>query len=94
MIARSNNEAAATATPTITEAAMINNSDSSYFYEKEAEYYGFTPFQLLDLIGEFVVKAAFGVFQRLNNANLPSKYSFLSMSAREAVFYYLFYLIS
>lgn len=42
--------------------SQTTNNDSEYFYEREAEYFGSTPFQLLDEIGEIVVGAAFKMF--------------------------------
>lgn len=56
-----------TAAPTprtaqITADALLTCNEVEYFYEREAEYFGFTPFQLLDEIGEIVVKVAFEMF--------------------------------
>ncbi len=43
----------------------MSAGDGDCFYEREAEYYGFTPFQLLDRVGEAVVAAVFDMFSRL-----------------------------
>lgn len=59
-------------------------TDSEYFYEKEAEYYGFTPFQFLDEIGEIVVKAVFGMFDETPR-HLAQNASFLTKGQIEAV---------
>ena len=59
-------------------------TDSEYFYEKEAEYYGFTPFQFLDEIGEIVVKAVFGMFDETPR-KLAQGAPFLTKGQIEAV---------
>lgn len=65
----------------------INNlADSEFFYEREAEFFGFTPFQFLDAVGEIVVKTVFSMFDRLGGVALPPKASsFLSSGQIEAV---------
>jgi hypothetical protein len=58
--------------------------DSEYFYEKEAEYFGFTPFQFLDNIGEIVVKEVFSMFERVGEIKLGKGAPFLSKGQIEA----------
>lgn len=47
--------------------------DAELFYEREAEYFGFTPYKFLDEVGTRVVGAVLGVFERLTGrlASLP-----------------------
>lgn len=59
-------------------------ADSDYFYEKEAEYFGFTPFQLLDQIGEIVVKIVFDMFDNVTE-NIGKHIAFLNKGQIEAV---------
>lgn len=59
--------------------------DSEFFYEREAEYYGFTPFQLLDKIGEIVVKSVYSMFDRTATSVLSPQLPFLSVGQIEAV---------
>jgi hypothetical protein len=59
------------------------STDSEFFYEREAQHYGFTPFQFLDAVGEVVVKAVFAMFDRVAN-DLAPEVSFLSRGQLEA----------
>lgn len=59
--------------------------DCEFFYEREAEYFGFTPFQLLDQIGEIVVKTVYGMFDRVATNTLIPHAPFLSHGQVEAV---------
>lgn len=63
-----------------------NLADSEFFYERETEFFGFTPFQFLDGVGEIVVRAVFSMFDRLGTVTLPAKVSsFMSPGQIEAV---------
>ena len=63
---------------------MNKAADSEFFYEREAEYFGFTPFQFLDAVGEIVVKTVFGMFDRVSGS-LASHAPFLTRGQAEAV---------
>jgi hypothetical protein len=69
---------------------MKTTADSEFFYEKEAEYFGFTPFQFLDSVGEIVVKAVFGMFERVTGSSLLPNAPFLTKGQVEAVSFYQF----
>ena len=72
--------------PVITIMDKESLADSEFFYERETEFFGFTPFQLLDGVGEIVVKAVFSMFDRLGAVTVPAKASsFLSPGQIEAV---------
>ena len=66
---------------------MELTADSEFFYEKEAEYFGFTPFQFLDTVGEIVVRAVFRMFDRVTGSNLLPNAPFLTKGQVEAVLY-------
>lgn len=63
---------------------MSSNQDSEYFYEREAEFFGFTPFHLLDEIGNHVVNSAFDMFERVCGLESElKKLSFLGDAQRD-----------
>lgn len=66
-------------------ARAILTMDSEYFYEKEAEYFGFTPFQFLDSVGEIVVKSVFSMFDKVGPEVLSKEATFLTRGQLEAV---------
>lgn len=51
---------------------------SELFYERETEYYGLTPYSLLDRVGSMIVDRYFVVLNELNNESLPKQCPFLS----------------
>ncbi len=51
---------------------------SELFYERETEYYGMTPYSLLDRIGSMIVDKYFVALNELHNETLPSSCAFLS----------------
>lgn len=51
---------------------------SELFYEKETEYYGMTPYALLDRIGSTIVDQYFITLNNLQNELLPKSCPFLS----------------
>jgi hypothetical protein len=59
------------------------STDSEFFYEREAQHYGFTPFQFLDSVGEVVVKAVFAMFDKVVSDIAP-EVAFLSHGQLEA----------
>lgn len=61
------------------------STDSEFFYEREAEHFGFTPFQFLDLVGEIVVKIVFNMFDRVTVNSLIPHAPFLSKGQIDAV---------
>lgn len=61
------------------------SADSDFFYEREAEYFAFTPFQFLDAVGEIVVRAVFAMFDRVGPAALAPHTPSLTRSQLEAV---------
>lgn len=65
--------------------------DSEFFYEREAEYFGFTPFQLLDQIGEIVVKNVYSMCDRVASNSLIPHAAFLSHGQVEAVLAFMQY---
>lgn len=62
--------------------AKMTNKDrsvlSELFYERETEYYGLTPYALLDRVGSMIVDRYFVVLNELHNESLPKQCSFLS----------------
>lgn len=65
--------------------SITGMSEAEFFYEREAEYFGFTPFQLLDEIGEIVVKTVFGMFDGVEQALHGAVGSFLNRGQLQAV---------
>ena len=61
---------------------MTNTSSnphlSELFYERETEYYGMTPYALLDRIGSLIVEEYFVALKKLHSESLPSTCPFLS----------------
>lgn len=51
---------------------------SELFYERETEYYGMTPYALLDRIGSIIVEEYFVALKRLHSETLPLSCPFLS----------------
>jgi len=51
---------------------------SELFYERETEYYGMTPYALLDRIGSMIVDCYFEVLNGLQGEQLPRECPFLS----------------
>ena len=51
---------------------------SELFYERETEYFGTTPYALLDRIGSMIVDCYFDALSQLHSAKLPSNCPFLS----------------
>lgn len=51
---------------------------SELFYERETEYYGMTPYALLDRIGSMIVDCYFEVLNNLHTQKLPIDCPFLS----------------
>lgn len=65
---------------TLSSAEESNNSTilSELFYERETEYYGMTPYALLDRIGSTIVDKYFVALNELHNESLPKSCPFLS----------------
>lgn len=60
-------------------SASSNNSHlSELFYERETEYYGMTPYALLDRIGSMIVEEYFVHLKKLHSTSLPTSCPFLS----------------
>lgn len=51
---------------------------SELFYERETEYFGMTPYTLLDRIGSLIVEQYFLALNTLQNESLPKSCPFLS----------------
>lgn len=51
---------------------------SELFYERETEYYGMTPYALLDRVGSMIVDRYFLALNELHNESLPKNCPFLS----------------
>lgn len=51
---------------------------SELFYERETEYYGMTPYALLDRIGSMIVDRYFVTLTELQGKSLPTSCPFLS----------------
>lgn len=51
---------------------------SELFYERETEYFGVTPYALLDRIGSLIVDRYFEALSSLHSQQLPSNCPFLS----------------
>lgn len=51
---------------------------SELFYERETEYFGTTPYALLDRIGSIIVDRYFDALSQLHSTTLPSNCPFLS----------------
>lgn len=51
---------------------------SELFYERETEYYGMTPYALLDRIGSMIVDRYFVTLNELQTSALPNSCPFLS----------------
>lgn len=66
-------------------ANVTGMSEAEFFYERETEYFGFTPFQLLDEIGEIVVKTVFGMFDGVEQVLQEVASSFLNRGQIQAV---------
>jgi hypothetical protein len=54
------------------------NALSELFYERETEYYGMTPYALLDRVGSMIVDRYFVTLNELHNETLPKNCHFLS----------------
>lgn len=65
--------------------SVTGMSEAEFFYEREAEYFGFTPFQLLDEIGEIVVKTVFSMFDGVEQGLQEVAGSFLNRGQIQAV---------
>lgn len=59
--------------------------DSEYFYEKEAEYFGFTPFQFLDYVGDIVVRQVYSMADEFGPDMLETNVDVLSKGQLESV---------
>ena len=57
---------------------MERNVLSELFYERETEFYGMTPYTLLDRIGSMIVDRYFLALNELHNESLPKNCPFLS----------------
>lgn len=64
---------------------MLNSEKSStisvlseLFYERETEYFGMTPYALLDRIGSIIVDKYFSTLSNLHSNTLPASCPFLS----------------
>ena len=64
--------------PSTEIANKTSNALSELFYERETEYYGMTPYTLLDRIGSMIVDEYFNSLNNLQTISLPSKCPFLS----------------
>ena len=66
----------------MTNKSTSTGSNSSHlselFYERETEYYGMTPYALLDRIGSIIVEEYFVHLKNLHSESLPSSCPFLS----------------
>lgn len=56
----------------------MSNKLSELFYERETEFYGMTPYALLDRVGSMIVDRYFLVLNELHNESLPQNCPFLS----------------
>lgn len=54
------------------------NSFSELFYERETEYFGTSPYALLDKIGTLIVNHYFQALNTLHSTTLPANCGFLS----------------
>ena len=57
---------------------VSNSHLSELFYERETEYYGMTPYALLDRIGSIIVEEYFVALKKLHSESLPTSCPFLS----------------
>ena len=68
----------ATSSSTSTKSKSKVNVLSELFYERETEFYGLTPYTLLDRIGSIIVDCYFENLNELHKNSLPKSCPFLS----------------